>query len=173
MTTRITPKPKRRFLRFTLSSLLLLMLVVCVGLGWKVDRVRKQREAVTWVQKLGGSVSYDYQTDDNFKALPNAEPPGPKWLMKLLGIDFFDDVVRVKLLQVTQVSDVTPLLGLTSVERLDLDGTQVSDVTPLAGLTSLKWLDLGGTPVSVSEKAVDNLKMALPQCEIVSGRTNR
>jgi len=215
------------------------MLIVCVALGWKVERARKQREAVTWIQKLGGSVAYDYQRDDNDQPIPNAEPPGPKWLMKQLGVDFFDDVVHVDLpeatqvsdvrplsglkslrvlwlghtqvsdvtalsgltnlkwlnIDLTQVSDVTALSGLTSLEGLSLAHTQVSDLTPLAGLTSLKWLVLkrtqvsditalagltslerlylGGTPVSVSEKAVDNLKMALPQCEIVSGRTNR
>ena len=121
MTTRITPKPKRRFLRFTLRSLLLLMLVVCVALGWKVERARKQRDAVNWVQKFGGSVDYDYQIDDNGRPIPNAEPPGPKWLLKQLGIDFFDDVVSVNLTKATQVSDVSPLAWLTSLERLYLN----------------------------------------------------
>jgi hypothetical protein len=92
MTRRIPPNPKRHFLRFTLRTLLLLMLIVCVALEWKVERVRKQREAVTWVQKSGGGVNYDYQRDDNGQPIPDAEPPGPKWLIKTLGIDFFDEM---------------------------------------------------------------------------------
>ena len=47
----------------------------------------------------------------------------------------------------TLVGDVTPLAGLTSLQRLDLDGTQVVDVTPLAGLTSLQSLELKNTQV--------------------------
>ena len=63
----------------------------------------------------------------------------------------------------TQVSDVTPLAGLTSLQWLVLNGT-VTDVTPLARLTSLEVLILNGT--QVSEAAVEQLQKALPQCEI-------
>jgi hypothetical protein len=48
----------------------------------------------------------------------------------------------------TQVSDLTPLAGLTGLQTLDLCGTEVSDLTPLAGLTGLQTLDLSGTEVS-------------------------
>ena len=61
--------------------------------------------------------------------------------MKLLGIDFFDDVVRVNLREV-KVSDVSPLAGLTRLDYVDLGHTQVSDLTPLAGLKSLRMLVL-------------------------------
>ncbi len=92
---------------------------------------------------MGGSVEYDYEYDDGNK-VPNAEPPGPQWLRNLLGLDYFDDVVFVWLnLEGTQVTDVTPLSGLTSLQRLDLDGTQVG------------------------EEAVDQLRSALPKCEIL------
>ncbi len=155
MTTRITPNPKRRFLRFTLRSLLLLMLVVCVALGWKVERARKQRDAVNWIQELGGSVSYDYEIDNNDRTIPNAEPPGPKWLMKQLGIDFFDDVVRVDLSEATQVSDVTALSGLTNLKGLGLSDTPVSSVTALSGLTSLEELSLEGMPLELLSNVVD------------------
>ena len=97
MTTAHT-KLKRRFVRFSLRTLLLFMLVVCVALGWKVERTRKQRDTVAWVHQMGGSVVYDYEVDDNGRRVPNAEPPGRKWLRNLLGIDYFDDVVEVDLL---------------------------------------------------------------------------
>ncbi len=74
----------------------MLSVAVCaLPLSWfsvRAQRARKQREAVTWIQKLGGSVAYGYQRDDNGRPIPNAEPPGPKWLMKQLGIDFFDEL---------------------------------------------------------------------------------
>jgi NACHT conflict system protein/NACHT domain-containing protein/Leucine Rich Repeat (LRR) protein len=48
----------------------------------------------------------------------------------------------------TPVSDVSALSGLSSLQRLDLIGTPVSDVSALSGLSSLQQLDLSGTPVS-------------------------
>jgi len=48
----------------------------------------------------------------------------------------------------TQVSDLTALNSLTSLESLNLNGTQVSDLTPLKSLTSLESLNLNGTQVS-------------------------
>jgi hypothetical protein len=80
-------KPKRRFLQFSLRTLLVVMLIVCVTLGWKVNKAKRQREAVAWVQESGGSVSYGYEFDDARKRVPNPQPPGPKWLRELLGID--------------------------------------------------------------------------------------
>jgi hypothetical protein len=154
-------KPKRRFFQFSLRTLLVVMLVVCVTLGWKVDKVRKQRRAVAWVQESGGDVSYDYEWDNG--RVPNPQPPGPKWLRELLGIDFFDGVNLVHLID-SEVSDVTPLAGLTSLERLYLYGTQVSDVTSLARLTTLKTLILRKT--QVSEEDYKKVKEALPNCSI-------
>ena len=42
------------------------MLVVCVAVGWKLERVRKQREAVAWVHERvpAGMVHYDFDIDD-------------------------------------------------------------------------------------------------------------
>ena len=51
-------------------------------------------------------------------------------------------------LENTQVSDIGPLSGLTSLEYLHLNGTQVSDIGPLSHLTSLETLGLNGTQVS-------------------------
>ena len=48
----------------------------------------------------------------------------------------------------TNVSDLTPLAGLTSLTRLSLGDNSISDLTPLAGLTSLTWLSLYTNSVS-------------------------
>ena len=76
MTDTPKTKRKRRFLRFSLRTLLLVMLVLCVVLGWTVNRAQ-QRRAVQAVKEMGGSVIYD------FEAVPDeAEPPDrrvPRW----------------------------------------------------------------------------------------------
>jgi Leucine-rich repeat (LRR) protein len=51
-------------------------------------------------------------------------------------------------LEGTGVSDLEPLRGLSSLQGLWLGGTGVSDLEPIKGLTSLQWLDLHGTGVS-------------------------
>lgn len=58
-----------------------------------------------------------------------------------------DHEVTVLDLSSSQVSDLTPLSGLTNLRSLDLGCTRVSDVTPLSGLMNLRSLDLRGTQV--------------------------
>ncbi len=55
MTT--SPPNRRRWYQFRLRTLLVFMLLVCVGLSWfsvKMDQARKQREAVEAIRKAGG-----------------------------------------------------------------------------------------------------------------------
>jgi hypothetical protein len=48
----------------------------------------------------------------------------------------------------TQVTDLSPLAGLTKLQFLNLSGTQVADLSALAGLTNLQFLDLSRTQVA-------------------------
>jgi CBS domain-containing protein len=68
-------------------------------------------------------------------------------------------------LRFNPISDVTPLKGLTNLEMLDLSYNKISDLSPLKGLTNLKELDLEGNPISEDQKEM--LKKALPNCSIV------
>jgi hypothetical protein len=58
---------------------------------------------------------------------------GRKWLVELLGADYFQEVSVVDLSRM-QVIELTPLAKLTSLRDIHLDNTQVSDLTPLATL---------------------------------------
>ncbi len=51
-------------------------------------------------------------------------------------------------LSITGISDLTALSGLTSLQKLRLNGTDVNDLTGLSGLTSLQELDLSDTDVN-------------------------
>lgn len=95
MTEPIQRRP--RWLRFSLRTLLVLMTVLCIWLGFKVNAARRQKEAVEAILKAGGTVFYDYQMIPfaspsvafNFKVDPNAVPNGPAWLRKVVGEDYF------------------------------------------------------------------------------------
>jgi Leucine-rich repeat (LRR) protein len=72
--------------------------------------------------------------------------------------------LRYLLLSNTQVSDLSPLAELKNLYYLQLGGTQVSDLSPLVELKNLTHLDLRNT--LVSEEQVEELRQALPNCEI-------
>ena len=57
------------------------------------------------------------------------------------------DNLTVLSLGSTQLSDITPLAGLTAITTLGLHN-QISDITPLAGMTAITWLDLTHNQIS-------------------------
>ncbi|MCH7725193.1 MAG: hypothetical protein IH991_01740 [Planctomycetes bacterium] len=70
------PKRKRRWLRYSLRTFLLLLTVFAVWLGLLVHRVNKQKEAVQWVRDMGGVVRYDFELDEYGVDLADPLPPG-------------------------------------------------------------------------------------------------
>ncbi len=143
------PKRKRRWLRYSLKTFLVLVTLFCVLMAWLgtfVYRVNKQREAVQWVRDWGGKVYYDFEWDIEGSRITGSQPPGPDWLRELIGIDYFADVVIVEFY--SEVKDLEPLRNLTELLWLYLSDTQVSDLEPLRELTQLQSLSLDGTQVS-------------------------
>ena len=66
----------------------------------------------------------------------------------------------------TKVSDLSPLAVLQNLEALSLIETEVHDLSPLADLKKLKYLDLNET--KVTKERIDELKLALPTCLILT-----
>jgi hypothetical protein len=96
-----TPKTRRprRWLRFTLRGMFLAVLVAAIALAWLRYVVRQQRDAVEAIVRSGGGVVY---VDGSSRgalgvAALEAGPSGPAWLRRLLGDDYFFDVVEVHL----------------------------------------------------------------------------
>jgi len=181
--------PRKRLFRFSLRTMLVVVTVLCVLLGWKVYQVNKQKRVVAWVWDMGGAVVYDYEDYkfDEECVWVGTGPglPGPDWLCELVGVDYFATILMVGLSN-TQVSDLSPLENLTNLEQLFLLNTPISEVSPLAKLTRLKTLDLGHTQVTdlsplanltklktlwlndtnVTDEEVAKLQKALPNCRI-------
>ena len=77
----------------------------------------------------------------------NSMPAGRK-IRDLTGLEHATNLTQLWLHRHEQISDVTPLAGLTKLRELLLYGNPISDVTPLAGLTALVHLSLSDTNVS-------------------------
>ena len=139
-------KPKRRWFQYSLRTLLVIMVIVACVLSWKMNQLHKRRSAVEAIKALGGHVSYNYQFDANNSPI-EGNSPGPDWLCRLAGDDFFASVVGVSLSR-RDIADVTPLADLPNLKWVGLSTTSVSDLTPLAELADLRKLDLLTTQVS-------------------------
>jgi len=88
----VKPKPLSRpwwnYVRFSLRALIVLVLLIGAGLGWLVRSAHVQRDAVAAIRRAGGSVSYDWEWN-NGKSVPGGKPWAPKWLVDLVGIDYY------------------------------------------------------------------------------------
>jgi len=95
----------KRYLRYGLRSLLIVMTLLCVSCAWLVrvlHRAEEQREAVAWVSKHGGWVKYGWQLGKG------PGPSGPRWLRDILGEDCFQTVEKVGI-GGKEINDLTPL----------------------------------------------------------------
>lgn len=148
------PRPCRRWFRFSLRTLLLMVTFGAAAFGWlgiNLRAAQRQRDAVAAVQKLGGFVGYDYQMDSAGNLDANAVAPAPAWLRKIAGDDFFADVTHVYLCG-CGASDETlvQIGGLPRLESLNVSYTKITDdgLANLAGLMELRSLRLWNTRVT-------------------------
>ena len=168
-------RPWRRFLRFSVRGLIVLVLVIGAWLGWIVRSARTQREAVAAIENAGGEVFYDREwTDGNYS--PGGKAWGRNCLVILIGVDHFGNVNFVVLSGSQTVSDgelahvgrlpalvslavaetnltdagLAHLKGLAKLSVLWLHGTRVTDagLANLKGLSNLRWLVLDDTQIT-------------------------
>ena len=170
--------PKRRWLRYSLRTMLVVMLVLSVWLGWMANKAARQREAVALVRQLRGSVIYN---DGSNRGVINGiipppavvveTPPSEGLLHDILGHDWFYDVWIVGLIG-TEVTDDqlgTIAEGLPGIEFIDLEATTITDagIEHLSCLKKLGTLDVERT--NVSANAIAELRARLPNLQVIYG----
>lgn len=98
-----TSRPPRRWLRFGLRSLLIIVTLLAVWLGWIAERAERQRRAVAAIHAAGGTVVYAHEVDEHRARRSNPPPPpGPTWLHAWIGPHYFQ---RVEIIYLMPLSD--------------------------------------------------------------------
>jgi len=160
--TNETPNTKprrRRWYQFSVRTLLIMVTISAVPLGWvgwKLEQGRRERAVIAWIEEMGGYVKFvgaekkswwEEWTDKWFGKrvhlvnLYGAQVSDLSPLAKMKSVSFLN-------LDNTQVSDLSPLAEFKNLEALWLDKTQVTDLSPLTELKSLESLSLNRTQVS-------------------------
>lgn len=160
---RVTPEvaaesspARRRWFTLSLWVLMLVVLVVGGGIGWKVNRAHDQDRAVEAIRFVNGNVLYDYQSSfDRRKEFQpgrktRSEPSAPTWLRKLVGDEYFQEVTSVTLREPATGPVIAVLEKLDHLERLSLplNSKKGADLPWLARLTTLRAVNLSGGGVT-------------------------
>jgi hypothetical protein len=155
----------RKWLRFSLRTLLLLVTALCVWLGIQVNAARRQRDAVAAWSRAGGAVYYD----DQIVVDPRLEigytfsrnPKGRAWPSTALGIDYFSVVQVAGVRESTIPESLWPQLAdLPGLIAIQLRGAKTlpndsgtprrandSDMAFIKDLVELKCVVLSDTDV--------------------------
>ena len=145
------PRPRRRYLRFSVRGLIVVVLVIGGWLGSIVRSARIQREAVAAIEKAGGEVWYDWEWKDG-KAIQGGSPWMPGWVANRAGIDCFGNVVAARISPEDAEDTMVQVGRLSRLEHLELNNHYGTDLWTihLASLTNLSDLDLARTQVTDS-----------------------
>jgi hypothetical protein len=154
-----------------LAALVLLAVLLPLCTGW---RIKREREALRMISHMGGTYTMDAAVDPDKRS---AALPGfvrRLFVRRVYAIDLSADAlssfpaeVRVGREPLTD-EGLVHVTAFKRIERLDLEDAPIGDaaVPHLKELRSLHHLNLRGT--QVTEAGVQELRNALPDCEILS-----
>jgi internalin A len=168
--------PWRKYLRFSVRGLIVVVFLIGAGLGWIVRSARIQRDAVAAIRRHGGSVVYHGELWSWGVYYLDGKIIVPKWLLNNVGVDYFDDVYSVRLGQGGSAAVLHDVGRLSRVQVLSLYGPFVTDagLAELKGLTNLFGLDIGETdsPGSAPTKRAGAARVTDAGLQYLNGQTN-
>jgi hypothetical protein len=169
-------KMLRRF-RFSLRSLMVVVTLLSIWMGYYLDSVRRQRQAVQSIRRLHGRITYDDFLEEN-----GIEPRWRRWVRSKLGSEYVEQVDQVFFTgrEIEPIGmghygwpksdicddDLEMFRDLPAITELGLPDTRITDggVRHLKRLTKLRFLNLTGT--GLTPEGVRDLRQALPNCRI-------
>jgi hypothetical protein len=90
-------KPKRRWVRFSIRTLLIGVTIFCVWLGWQAESARERIALIKLVNKTGGECyAQQYGTHWGMTyqyARPSDDPDAPSAIRRMLGDNAWENVI--------------------------------------------------------------------------------
>lgn len=166
-----SPKPTRRWYRFSRKTLLLWTFVLCMVFAWvgvRLQRARENRAGQAAVREAVATFERAYGKGYVWFACEGES--SPIWLEREFGDPGIPDLpVGVTLdtdLNDNTIEQLAALANLTPLRYLYFTGTNVTatSLEYLEGLTTLKQLAFYDT--KVTDEGIEKLQKALPNCEI-------
>jgi hypothetical protein len=143
--SRSVAPPRRRWLRYSLRTLLVLITALGIWLGIAFQRAREQAHAVARIRDFGGYVFYDFHGVESPSYNQWQTSKVPHWLLENLGVDFFHDV-RLVVFDIVPINDRTlgAIRPLREVRSLQFFSSYITDagLTHLNAHTKLQRLDI-------------------------------
>jgi hypothetical protein len=145
-------RTQRRWLRFSLRTVFLLVTFYCGWLAFLTLRAREQHRAVDRIEQLHGAVAYGFEIDAEGNWKRNAQPLVPAWIRGRMGEDYFRRVAIVNFHENADPTDddLCIFSELSDVQQLSFSNCRrITDagLSHLSGLGLLKILVLDGTSV--------------------------
>jgi hypothetical protein len=139
----------RKYARFHLRTLAVLLVVIAGSLGWLAHRANVQHDAVRAIVKAGGYVKYDSEWKFG-GPVSGGQLPGPKWLVDLFDVNYLGHVVVVRLAEKGSDAVLASVGRLRRLKTLDLQRSSVTDtgLRELENLTELQDLTLDRTTIT-------------------------
>jgi hypothetical protein len=144
----------RPWFRFSLRTLLVGVMLACVGFGWlgmKLQEGKEQARAIDAVGRQGGHFLYDYDFDAAGHFKVNRDPADRSWFGKLCGDEIGQDIYSVNLTDLRWTdAEMHWLSAFKKLNGLGLGRTQVTDagLIHISRLTELRTLYLDHVPIS-------------------------
>jgi hypothetical protein len=158
----------RRWFQFSLRSLLLLITAFAIWLGWEVETVRREKEALKAIEVMGGEV----MALDPAKGIPRYALFNQQAVRLEDGSVIWPPGYEGGLLgygpQLTLTDDGMKHIGrLTDIEFLSLNGVPITDagLRRIHQLKHLQKIHIVGT--AITDAGIAELKKALPACDIL------
>ena len=140
---------RRSWLRLSIRTLLVAVTLLCVWLAYAAHRARLQEDLVRRINANGGGAfGYHHEMDEAGQHIPDAEPPGPLWLRRLIGDHAFLRIRYVGTYKVRE-EEMQLISEFPSIEELSLDESVRDEwLKHLAPLRNLKTLTLESAHIS-------------------------
>jgi len=168
----MTAKPRRRWLQFSLGTLLLFVAALCVLLAVRSNRQNNRRVAIAKIESLGGEIEYLSAWIDKkgmYVAGIKVDVPRLSLWARILGDNPATCIVAIYFRPEWKLTDadLVYVLSFSEMRILVMGSNQITDagLLSLSSLSGLVYVVVRANR-DVTEAGVAGLQKALPKCRI-------